>query len=375
MKLEVSIGEALDKLSILEIKKRLVKDAGDLKEVEKEYDAIYPELKEYLDKSRYFYQMLVKVNQDIWDNCEPTRVNKDIFTNRDKLNEYAENCYNIITYNDQRFRLKNKINTLCMSNLKEKCAFFGHIGCGDMMTMNGLIRYLSTLYDEVCVACDSEYAKTVETMYSDDPAIKLILVKNSEYTERGDIFKNLVNKYKENGYKVICSGKYDLSKYFHMTSRFFKTYYAGIGYPYNTRYTWEHVCRDLDKETELFNKVVKKDEKYIFVHRFNGTSFKKAGFDNRGLFTYEPNHNFYVNKKHEFYGRWSNSGGMLSNDITHYGKLIENAEELVIWDSSFFCYSMHLDLSKVKKKTVFVRNKYNIREYHYNMDGWLVINV
>ena len=67
IELPVSIGEALDKLSILEIKLEKIKDDRRL-DVQNEYDAIYLKLKDFLtEDSLFHYKYLKKVNEEIWN--------------------------------------------------------------------------------------------------------------------------------------------------------------------------------------------------------------------------------------------------------------------------------------------------------------------
>ena len=145
----VSIGEALDKLSILEIKLNNIKDAR-RKDVEKEYNKISIKLQDSIKKVDFYYEILKIINKEIW-------ISMDKLRELDKNSEEWKNvCHQTIVDNDRRFRVKKKINNLSNSNLKEqkgykpKTAFvLTHLGLGDNITAIGAVRYLSICYDKV----------------------------------------------------------------------------------------------------------------------------------------------------------------------------------------------------------------------------------
>ena len=97
--LPVSLGEALDKLSILEIKLDMVKDDR-RNDVKVEYDLLYAILKEYISDS---YTLLKTVNLDIWNLMDRIRI-------KCSDEEYMTLCKETIEANDVRFRIKKKIN-------------------------------------------------------------------------------------------------------------------------------------------------------------------------------------------------------------------------------------------------------------------------
>ena len=73
-----------------------------------------------------------------------------------------------------------KILNYLNSNLKEqkgyvdkKCFILLHTGLGDNFTCNGLVRYLSTLYDKVVFPVTKNNIKNVRDMFSDDKVIEL----------------------------------------------------------------------------------------------------------------------------------------------------------------------------------------------------------
>ena len=63
--LPVSLGEAIDKLTILEIKLENIKDCRKL-EVKNEYDILYNQLYNIIEKYKSYYNLMKEINLDIW---------------------------------------------------------------------------------------------------------------------------------------------------------------------------------------------------------------------------------------------------------------------------------------------------------------------
>ena len=175
--LPVSLGEALDKLTILDIKMSKIQDPQRRTDVQKEYDVLMNSLNAYVVAYPYHYRILREVNLAIWEI-------QDRFHGKDtSADEGAKLCREILLENDRRFRVKAKINALANSALREqkgyakkKALVYTHLGLGDMYWMNGAVRYLSTAYDEVLVVCKRRNEANVAAMYADDPTIKLLVI-------------------------------------------------------------------------------------------------------------------------------------------------------------------------------------------------------
>ena len=116
---EISVGELLDKISILEIKLDMVKNEDKKKEIKKEYDILK---KIQIDSVKLdgeindLFKSLKKVNMTMWEIEDKVRIcekNKD-FT--DKFIELARSVY---VTNDKRFKIKSEINKVAGSNINE----------------------------------------------------------------------------------------------------------------------------------------------------------------------------------------------------------------------------------------------------------------
>ena len=113
MILEVSIGEAIDKLSILEIKFEKISDQEKKVEIQKEIDCLQ-ECIIYKNSYKFYYNLLVYVNKKIWDM---TNTIKSITP---KNSQFSCISNQIFEFNQKRFRIKNWFNLLTNSDIKEQ---------------------------------------------------------------------------------------------------------------------------------------------------------------------------------------------------------------------------------------------------------------
>ena len=107
MNIEVSIGEIVDKLTILRIKKNNITDEGKLFNVVTEYDCLYDVVFNQLKiESDDFYNLLL-VNERLWDIEDLIRDKE-----RDKVfdTEFIELARSVYVTNDKRAELKKEIN-------------------------------------------------------------------------------------------------------------------------------------------------------------------------------------------------------------------------------------------------------------------------
>ena len=114
----VSVGEMIDKLSILQVKKTKVKDETKLEFINKEFELLYNLSSSYLDNVEIesIYHELVKVNSKLWDVEDELR----IFERDHKFDdEFVTLARNVYFTNDERFRLKNEINLISNSEIRE----------------------------------------------------------------------------------------------------------------------------------------------------------------------------------------------------------------------------------------------------------------
>jgi hypothetical protein len=116
---EISPGELLDKISILEIKMEKVKDKDSQNEIKKEYrvlNEIQNSTIDLKDEIKNLFHSLKNINTLLWDIEDKLRIyEKDQNFGKDFI-ELARGVY---FNNDKRAKLKNEINTILNSNFKE----------------------------------------------------------------------------------------------------------------------------------------------------------------------------------------------------------------------------------------------------------------
>ena len=116
---EVSVGELLDKISILEIKKEKIKDSDKLIFINDEYLALTKQLDENIalkDELKKLYEELKAINTKLWDIEDNKRMcekNSDFGKNFIKLSR------DVHFFNDDRAKIKLAINDITGSKIKE----------------------------------------------------------------------------------------------------------------------------------------------------------------------------------------------------------------------------------------------------------------
>mgnify|MGYP001441536828 CR=1 FL=1 len=118
MKVEVSNGELLDKLSILEVKKEKIKKKEKLLHVEREHahlKSLAGSLEFSLEDSSYV--RLREINYQLWDIEDEIRKKEE---ENDFGKRFIELSRSIYILNDERFRMKNDINKRTNSLFQEQ---------------------------------------------------------------------------------------------------------------------------------------------------------------------------------------------------------------------------------------------------------------
>jgi len=113
----VSVGELIDKYSILQIKRSKVKGVK-LEKVQNEINSLTSHVSKFItiDTISTLYEDLLGVNTQLWEVEDEIRIleNQKLFN--DKFIQLARSVYYL---NDERFSIKNKINVLTDSEIQE----------------------------------------------------------------------------------------------------------------------------------------------------------------------------------------------------------------------------------------------------------------
>ena len=116
---EISAGELLDKISILEIKLDNIKDEEKLAEINKEYKSLEKTKKfniEITNNLQKLADQLKQINLKLWDIEEEKRICEK---NSDFGEKFIQLSRNVYLNNDKRAKIKSDINKLLGSNIKE----------------------------------------------------------------------------------------------------------------------------------------------------------------------------------------------------------------------------------------------------------------
>ena len=116
---EISAGELLDKISILEIKLEKIKDKNSQEEIKKEYKIlkqIQNSSIKYEDRIKNLINSIKEVNIKLWDAEDKLRICEK---NKDFGKSFIELVREIYFNNDKRSKIKSEINKILGSNIRE----------------------------------------------------------------------------------------------------------------------------------------------------------------------------------------------------------------------------------------------------------------
>ena len=116
---EISAGELIDKITILEIKKIKISDENKLKDIEKELASLNETFKKFIpDQSQIkpLIDKLKSINLKLWDIENGKR---EAERNKDFGEKFIDLARSVYKSNDERAKIKLEINNLLGSNIKE----------------------------------------------------------------------------------------------------------------------------------------------------------------------------------------------------------------------------------------------------------------
>ena len=299
MKVEVSIGEVIDKLSILEIKYQKITDENKRIEIQKEINALQ-ECQEYKDKYAFFYKLLVYVNTQIWEITENVKqINID-------NTHFAKLSNLIFEYNQKRFRIKNWFNLVTSSDIKEQKSYgltecVIQIDCEETIYDKiAEINYLLLEYD--LIIFDTSFTETIKQLFTIPTYVfmteklntTILNIKLCDFSiiqeENKDIFDFIPIKY-------ISGGAF--GDFIHQLSVineiFYKTGQKGIlyiadgfadgiyGYPFRNgiEYTYNDTYPVIIKQRYIFEYKIYAGQTYninLNVWRNNPSLYKKSWY-------------------------------------------------------------------------------------------------
>ena len=123
MKIEISNGELLDKLSILEIKLGKIRDPEKLVNIKSEFSLLKPLGDKLIPVVETLYGRLVDINLLLWEIEDTIR---DFERNKRFGDDFIQTARKVYLFNDERAKVKKEINRLTNSGLLEEKSYSGY---------------------------------------------------------------------------------------------------------------------------------------------------------------------------------------------------------------------------------------------------------
>ncbi len=120
MKIEVSNGEIIDKLTIIQIKLERITDKAKLVNLQKEYDELITVSSSILSTNDPLYKALYDVNCELWDIEDLIR---DLERKKAFGEEFISTARAVYFKNDKRSEIKSEINIKTSSGLIEEKSY------------------------------------------------------------------------------------------------------------------------------------------------------------------------------------------------------------------------------------------------------------
>jgi hypothetical protein len=205
---------------------------------------------------------------------------------------------------------------------------YQHLGLGDHIICNGLIREICKLDHNFTIIAKPCYYQSVRFMFRDIKNLDVVSIKSGTPDE-GENYSEILQYVQENQLEMVKIGHEKMI--YQMGSD--KSFYNQFNVGFDRRWSSFKVYRDYCREQKLFDKL-NIDSDYIFIHDSNNTS--------RGAITKNINPNI----------RAIRVDPKLTDNIFDYLILIERAREIHCVES---CFALLVDSFNFDGKLYFHR--------------------
>jgi hypothetical protein len=120
MNIEVSNGEIIDKLTIIQIKLERIRDKVKLTNLQKEFDILYEASSSIISTTDPLYKSLYEVNCELWDIEDHIR---DLERKKEFGDDFVSTARAVYFKNDKRSEIKREINIKTSSGLIEEKSY------------------------------------------------------------------------------------------------------------------------------------------------------------------------------------------------------------------------------------------------------------
>ncbi|AGE51386.1 hypothetical protein PBCVCviKI_079R [Paramecium bursaria Chlorella virus CviKI] len=320
----ISLGEAYDRLSILNIKKERFVDPKKLEYVTREIETLPSVESEYTE----LFNQLLDVNKSLWNVEDSLR---ELETRKKFDDEFIFLARSVYKLNDKRFELKNKINTFSEMKIaeqkqhplvikKQEIIIFPHLGLGDFLCCMSAFRIYAEQF-KVHLIIKAEYEDKIKFLLSDITDIEYIIVHNDRYQDL---------KF-DKGIPVIGIGQHRTGQTIKVRD-FPGVFYSDFNLPKEAMHEKFYYIRDMFEENKVYEKIIKDHPEYVVIH----------DDPTRGLVVDESKipegiYRVYLGREHK------------DIPMIYSKKLLERAKEIHCIDSSFLWF---VGMNQIKTKKV-----------------------
>jgi hypothetical protein len=141
---------------------------------------------------------------------------------------------------------------------------YHHLGLGDHIICNGLVRKIKESYEKVVVFCKTPNYENVSYMFRDDPNIIIKPFDNDELVSEYIRTNNLLNDTIKVGFDKLWDGNprtFDIG------------FYNSVNIPFECRFSHFKFLRDPEKEKEIINALNPNNDPFIFLHEDKNRGF------------------------------------------------------------------------------------------------------
>jgi hypothetical protein len=204
--------------------------------------------------------------------------------------------------------------------LFDKLFFIGPMSLGDSFVLSGMTHYYADRCEELHYPCEHRYFKTLKTFFQDFSNIIVVPMLPFEHGEYQYVDQHKLSRIVRK--RMYATYINDV----HVGPLWDMQLYQMYDLPFAVRYTHFRTPKYVEGAEELYQKL-SGGEPYILIHR--STSHHPSGIpiDIPGFRAANNLPNYKVIE--------INDG--ITDNMMHYLKLIENAEEIHCVSSSFFC--------------------------------------
>ena len=195
-----------------------------------------------------------------------------------------------------------------------------HLGLGDNIDCNAIIRFLSDGYESVDVFAKKSYASMVEYMYRDSNKINIVVIDGNEYDEvakylrdqkEQDWFDNKNGN--EDSINFLRIGHENYPPNAPADKNCWELFYDQLNLPHEIKYEYFHIESDEEEEDRVYNKLNPDNEDFIFVHEESSM----------GVFPFNLDTDMKIIRND------------VEENIFHFTKILNKAKEIHVMESAF----------------------------------------